>query len=151
MSGTGRGPKCHDKASKLHKQRLVPRRPDDCNSAIVQFSKYEYLDSYHADNGWEEEVRAVPISSYTIAPCYNFFRSEVVPRPRVIKSYFHNGDTEQNSRALKSPHQRRNKPLVLTNVWDILSARAVAELLTSEALATASFKIAHAAGLVTMN
>ncbi|KAI3318361.1 Phosphoenolpyruvate/pyruvate domain-containing protein [Xylariaceae sp. AK1471] len=51
-----------------------------------------------------------------------------------------------SAKALKSLHQRRNKPLVLTNVWDILSARAIAELPASEALATASFAIARAAG-----
>ncbi|KAI8625499.1 Phosphoenolpyruvate/pyruvate domain-containing protein [Xylariaceae sp. FL1651] len=51
------------------------------------------------------------------------------------------------AKLLKSLHQRRGRPLVLANVYDILSARAVAELPTSEALATASFAIARAAGL----
>ncbi|KAI1153769.1 Phosphoenolpyruvate/pyruvate domain-containing protein [Nemania diffusa] len=51
------------------------------------------------------------------------------------------------SKFFKALHQRPNKPLVLPNVWDILSARAVAELPTSEALATTSFSVAHAAGL----
>ncbi|KAI0861504.1 Phosphoenolpyruvate/pyruvate domain-containing protein [Xylaria cubensis] len=52
-----------------------------------------------------------------------------------------------NARAFKSLHQRPNKPLILPNVWDVLSARAVAELLTSEALATTSFSVARVAGI----
>ncbi|KAI1193570.1 Phosphoenolpyruvate/pyruvate domain-containing protein [Nemania serpens] len=51
------------------------------------------------------------------------------------------------SKLFKSLHLRPNKPLVVANVWDVLSARAVAELPTSEALATTSFSVAHAAGL----
>ncbi|KAI0407099.1 Phosphoenolpyruvate/pyruvate domain-containing protein [Xylaria palmicola] len=53
----------------------------------------------------------------------------------------------ENAKAFKSLHQRPNNPLVLANVWDALSARAVAELQTSVALATTSFSIARAAGL----
>ncbi|KAI1179510.1 Phosphoenolpyruvate/pyruvate domain-containing protein [Nemania sp. FL0916] len=55
----------------------------------------------------------------------------------------------QNSTSLafKALHQRSHKPLVLPNVWDVLSARAVAELPTAEALATTSFSVARAAGL----
>ncbi|KAI0454467.1 Phosphoenolpyruvate/pyruvate domain-containing protein [Xylaria acuta] len=52
-----------------------------------------------------------------------------------------------NAKAFKSLHQRANKPLILPNVWDVLSARAVAELPTSEALATTSFSIARVAGI----
>jgi len=52
---------------------------------------------------------------------------------------------------LKTLHQRPNKPLVLTNVYDILSARAVAELPVSEALATASYAVAEAAGITDNN
>jgi 2-methylisocitrate lyase-like PEP mutase family enzyme len=54
--------------------------------------------------------------------------------------------TNKSAEALKSLHKRPNRPLVLTNVYDILSARAVAELPSSEAIATASYAIARAAG-----
>ena len=50
------------------------------------------------------------------------------------------------AQTLKSLHQRPHKPLVLTNVYDILSARAVAELPSCEALATASYAVAKAGG-----
>ncbi|UZJ55584.1 hypothetical protein CBS101457_004904 [Exobasidium rhododendri] len=49
--------------------------------------------------------------------------------------------------ALKVLHQRRNKPLILANVYDTLSASIVAELRDCEALATASYAIARAAGM----
>ncbi|KAI0799512.1 phosphoenolpyruvate phosphomutase-domain-containing protein [Xylaria sp. FL0064] len=52
-----------------------------------------------------------------------------------------------SAKALKALYQRRNQPVVFPNVWDVISARAVAEIQTSEALATASFAIARAAGL----
>ncbi|KAI0503156.1 Phosphoenolpyruvate/pyruvate domain-containing protein [Xylaria bambusicola] len=51
------------------------------------------------------------------------------------------------AKAFKALHQRPNKPLALANVWDIISARAVAELESTEALATASFSVARTAGL----
>ncbi|KAK5635114.1 hypothetical protein RRF57_010826 [Xylaria bambusicola] len=51
------------------------------------------------------------------------------------------------AKALKALHQRPHKPLALANVWDVISARAVAELESTEALATASFSVARAAGL----
>ncbi|KAI0433233.1 Phosphoenolpyruvate/pyruvate domain-containing protein [Xylaria sp. FL1042] len=51
------------------------------------------------------------------------------------------------AKALKALYQRRNQPVVFPNVWDVISARAVAEIQTSEALATASFAVARAAGL----
>ncbi|KAE9365535.1 Phosphoenolpyruvate/pyruvate domain-containing protein [Stipitochalara longipes BDJ] len=54
--------------------------------------------------------------------------------------------TNKLAQALKSLHQRPHKPLVLANVYDILTARAVAELPSSEALATASYAVARAAG-----
>jgi 2-methylisocitrate lyase-like PEP mutase family enzyme len=47
---------------------------------------------------------------------------------------------------LKALHQRSHKPLVFANVFDILSARAVAALPAAEALATASYGVAMAAG-----
>ncbi|KAI1825195.1 Phosphoenolpyruvate/pyruvate domain-containing protein [Xylaria intraflava] len=55
----------------------------------------------------------------------------------------------QNATAkhLKSLHQRRNTPLVLPNVWDALTAQAVAEQPASEALATTSYAVAQAAGV----
>ncbi|KAI0539341.1 Phosphoenolpyruvate/pyruvate domain-containing protein [Xylaria digitata] len=49
--------------------------------------------------------------------------------------------------ASKALHQRPHNPLVLVNVWDIISARAVAELRSSKALATTSFSVARADGL----
>ncbi|KAI1364705.1 Phosphoenolpyruvate/pyruvate domain-containing protein [Xylaria arbuscula] len=51
------------------------------------------------------------------------------------------------AKAFKALHQRVNKPLALANVWDTISARAVAELESTEALATASFAVARTAGL----
>lgn len=53
----------------------------------------------------------------------------------------------KSAQILKSLHQKSNKPLVLTNVYDILSARSIAELPVSEALATASYAVAEAAGI----
>lgn len=53
----------------------------------------------------------------------------------------------KSAQILKSLHQRSNKPLILTNVYDILSARSVAKLSVSEALATASYAVAEAAGI----
>jgi 2-methylisocitrate lyase-like PEP mutase family enzyme len=47
--------------------------------------------------------------------------------------------------ALRSLH-RPGQPLVLANVYDILSATAVAALPSCSALATASYAVAHAAG-----
>ncbi|PVI03506.1 PEP phosphonomutase-like protein [Periconia macrospinosa] len=54
----------------------------------------------------------------------------------------------QNNRAqlLKSFHQPGN-PLVLANVWDALSAKAIAALPSTKALATASYAVAAAAGI----
>lgn len=49
------------------------------------------------------------------------------------------------AKPLKSLHQP-GKPLILANVYDILSARAVAALPSSKALATASYAIAAARG-----
>lgn len=46
---------------------------------------------------------------------------------------------------LKSLH-KPGQPLVLTNVYDILSARAVAPLANCHALATASYAVARAHG-----
>ncbi|KAK8105028.1 phosphoenolpyruvate phosphomutase-domain-containing protein [Apiospora kogelbergensis] len=55
--------------------------------------------------------------------------------------------TNKAAQALKSLVQRKGRPLILTNVYDRLSAQAVAELPQTEALATASHAIANAAGL----
>lgn len=54
----------------------------------------------------------------------------------------------QNAKALllKSLHAPGN-PLILTNIWDAITARAIAPLPTTKALATASYAIAAAAGL----
>jgi 2-methylisocitrate lyase-like PEP mutase family enzyme len=49
------------------------------------------------------------------------------------------------ARTLQALHQPGN-PLILSNVYDILSARAVASLPSSKALATASYAIAAACG-----
>ncbi|PNP38830.1 hypothetical protein TGAMA5MH_09053 [Trichoderma gamsii] len=46
-------------------------------------------------------------------------------------------------KALHTPHH----PLVFANVWDAVSARAVASLPNAKALATASYAVAEAAGL----
>ncbi|KAF2658743.1 Phosphoenolpyruvate/pyruvate domain-containing protein [Lophiostoma macrostomum CBS 122681] len=56
--------------------------------------------------------------------------------------------TAQNTLAqtLKSLHIPGN-PLILTNVWDAITARAIASLPETRALATASLAIAAAAGL----
>ncbi|KAH7130477.1 PEP phosphonomutase-like protein [Dendryphion nanum] len=56
--------------------------------------------------------------------------------------------TDQNSTAqiLKSIHVPGN-PVIFTNVWDAITARAVASLPSTKALATASYAIAAAAGL----
>ncbi|GAW15721.1 hypothetical protein ANO14919_051400 [Xylariales sp. No.14919] len=51
------------------------------------------------------------------------------------------------AKAFKALHQRPHNPLVLANVWDVISARAVAELQSSEALATTSFSVARTVGL----
>lgn len=48
--------------------------------------------------------------------------------------------------ALKALHKPGN-PLILTNVWDAISARTVASLPGTKALATASYAVAAAAGL----
>jgi len=48
--------------------------------------------------------------------------------------------------AFKAMHQPSN-PLILTNVYDILSAQAVAGLSSSKALATASYAVAAAHGM----
>jgi 2-methylisocitrate lyase-like PEP mutase family enzyme len=49
----------------------------------------------------------------------------------------------QRLKALHAP----GKPLVLTNVWDAMSASAIAALPGTKALATASAAIAAASGL----
>jgi 2-methylisocitrate lyase-like PEP mutase family enzyme len=56
--------------------------------------------------------------------------------------------TPQNdlAKALKALHNPGN-PLILTNVWDAISASAIAPLPATKALATASYAIAAAAGL----
>jgi 2-methylisocitrate lyase-like PEP mutase family enzyme len=54
--------------------------------------------------------------------------------------------TSNLAQILKSLHQRPKRPVVLANVYDILSARAVAALPSCEILATASYSIAQAAG-----
>jgi 2-methylisocitrate lyase-like PEP mutase family enzyme len=51
----------------------------------------------------------------------------------------------ETAKTLKSLH-RPGHPLVLANVYDILSAEAVAQLPSSKALATASYAVARAAG-----
>ncbi|CAO2654786.1 Nn.00g115190.m01.CDS01 [Neocucurbitaria sp. VM-36] len=50
------------------------------------------------------------------------------------------------ARALKALHKPRN-PLILTNVWDAITAKTIASLPGTKALATASYAIAAAAGL----
>ena len=50
------------------------------------------------------------------------------------------------AKTLKALHSPGN-PLILTNVWDAISASAVAGLPETKALATASFAVASAAGL----
>lgn len=50
------------------------------------------------------------------------------------------------AKTLKALH-RPGDPIILTNVWDAISAAAVAPLPETKALATASFAIATAAGL----
>jgi len=54
----------------------------------------------------------------------------------------------QNDQAqtLKALHQP-GKPLILTNVWDAITANAIAALPETKALATASYAIAAAAGI----
>lgn len=54
--------------------------------------------------------------------------------------------TQTLARTLKALHQPGN-PLVLANVYDILSARVVASLPGSKALATASYAVAAAQGI----
>jgi 2-methylisocitrate lyase-like PEP mutase family enzyme len=54
--------------------------------------------------------------------------------------------TETLARTLKALHQPGN-PLILANAYDILSARAVASLPSSKALATASYAVAAARGI----
>ncbi|KAI1438551.1 Phosphoenolpyruvate/pyruvate domain-containing protein [Xylaria sp. CBS 124048] len=51
------------------------------------------------------------------------------------------------AKALKTLHQRSKTPLVLANVWDVLTARTIGELPTCEALATTSYSLAQAAGI----
>jgi 2-methylisocitrate lyase-like PEP mutase family enzyme len=55
--------------------------------------------------------------------------------------------TNAVAKTLKALHQRANKPLVLANVYDILSARTVGVLPAAEALATASWAVAAAADM----
>ncbi|KAK7952890.1 Phosphoenolpyruvate/pyruvate domain-containing protein [Apiospora saccharicola] len=55
--------------------------------------------------------------------------------------------TNKSAQTLRALLQRKGQPLILTNVYDRLSAQAVAELPQTEALATASYAIAQAAGL----
>ena len=50
------------------------------------------------------------------------------------------------AQAFKALHNVPGKPLVLANVYDIISARTVAELPSCQAIATASFAVARAAG-----
>lgn len=52
----------------------------------------------------------------------------------------------ETARLFKDLH-KPGSPLILTNVWDAISARAVAALPTTKALATASAAIAAAAGI----
>src|ERR1700712_770373 len=55
--------------------------------------------------------------------------------------------TNKVAQVLKSLHQRPNKPLVLANVYDILSAKTVASMPGCEVLATASYAVAQSAGV----
>jgi 2-methylisocitrate lyase-like PEP mutase family enzyme len=48
--------------------------------------------------------------------------------------------------AFKALH-KPGDPLVLTNIWDAITAKTIASLPTTKALATASFAIAAAAGI----
>ncbi len=50
------------------------------------------------------------------------------------------------AKVFKSYHYRENKPLVLANVYDALTARVIAELPSSEAIATGSYAVARVAG-----
>jgi 2-methylisocitrate lyase-like PEP mutase family enzyme len=50
------------------------------------------------------------------------------------------------ARVFKALHEP-GKPLILTNVWDAITAKTVASLPTTKALATASYAIAAAAGV----
>ena len=50
------------------------------------------------------------------------------------------------AKTLKALHEPGN-PLIVANVWDAISAKTVAQLPSTKALATASFAIAAAAGL----
>ncbi|KAF2019987.1 PEP phosphonomutase-like protein [Aaosphaeria arxii CBS 175.79] len=50
------------------------------------------------------------------------------------------------AKTLKALHQPGN-PVVLTNVWDAISARTVASIPETKAIATASYAVAAAAGL----
>ncbi|KAH8645409.1 phosphoenolpyruvate phosphomutase-domain-containing protein [Xylariales sp. PMI_506] len=52
----------------------------------------------------------------------------------------------QVAQTLKALHQRSHKPLVFANVFDVLSARTIAALPAAEAIATASYGVARAAG-----
>ncbi|KAF2829433.1 PEP phosphonomutase-like protein [Ophiobolus disseminans] len=52
----------------------------------------------------------------------------------------------QLAQSLKALHNPGN-PLILTNVWDAITANAIASLPSTKALATASYAIAAAAGL----
>ncbi|KAF2473900.1 PEP phosphonomutase [Lindgomyces ingoldianus] len=52
----------------------------------------------------------------------------------------------QTAHLLRTLHKPGN-PIILTNVWDAISAKAIASLPQTQAIATASFAIAAAAGL----
>ena len=76
------------------------------------------------------------------------------PKPTKPRIYLHSlpntpqtmsaqNSLAQSLKALHTPHS----PLILTNVWDAITASAIASLPSTTALATASYAIAAAAGL----
>jgi 2-methylisocitrate lyase-like PEP mutase family enzyme len=78
--------------------------------------------------------------SLALSKLFSFLLISVLQKPITMST------TKKSAQVLKSLHQRPHKPLVLANVYDILTARAVAELPSCEALATASYAVARAAG-----
>ncbi len=52
----------------------------------------------------------------------------------------------QLAQSFKALHHVPNKPLVLANVYDVITARIVGEIPSCQAIATASFAVARAAG-----
>lgn len=66
--------------------------------------------------------------------CYNYFVTMANAARNLLAKQF---------KALHKPHQ----PIILANVYDGASAKAVASLSTSKAIATASYAVAEAAGM----